>query len=74
MSVDFEADYNRVLEFLPDYVDTGILISDLQIRLSRGYSYCARLMDRLESEGYVSEYNGATPRKVFITAFGSRRK
>lgn len=57
--------YPLALTLLPQYEETGILINDLQRKLRRGYTLCALIMERLERDGFVSGYNGGTPRKVY---------
>lgn len=57
--------YPKVLTLLPRYEESGILVTDLQRRLLRGYTFCALVMERLENDGLVSECNGAKPRKVY---------
>lgn len=42
--------------------------SYLQRRLSIGYGRSSRIMDQLESKGYIAPTNGAKVRKVLITA------
>jgi S-DNA-T family DNA segregation ATPase FtsK/SpoIIIE len=40
--------------------------SYLQRKLSIGYSYACRLMDKLENEGIVGASRGSKPREVFV--------
>lgn len=61
---EIDALYPRVIALLPMYKESGILITDLQRKLRRGYIFCALIMERLEKNGLVTGYNGATPRKV----------
>jgi DNA segregation ATPase FtsK/SpoIIIE-like protein len=62
---EIDALYPKALSLLPQYKETGILITDLQRKLLKGYTICAMIMERMEKEGLVSGYNGATPRKVY---------
>jgi DNA segregation ATPase FtsK/SpoIIIE, S-DNA-T family len=59
--------YQEALEFL-DYFkkSTGeyISVSAIQRRFRIGYMKAARILDRMEKEGYVSEWDGANPRKI----------
>jgi S-DNA-T family DNA segregation ATPase FtsK/SpoIIIE len=54
----FEEAVKIVQEF--DYASASLL----QRRLSIGYTRAARLIDQLESEGYIEKGFGAKPRKV----------
>ncbi|QNR65252.1 DNA topoisomerase 3 [Paenibacillus peoriae] len=38
----------------------------LQRRIARGYTECARLIDRMEDEGIIGPYTGSSPRRVLI--------
>ena len=42
-------------------------ISYLQRRLSIGYSRAAKIIDQMESRGYISEAVGNKQREVYIT-------
>ncbi|MEP9408601.1 DNA translocase FtsK [Peribacillus frigoritolerans] len=63
---EIDALYPQVLAFLPKYKESGLLTTDLQRKLRRGYIFCALIMERLERDGFVSGYNGATARKVYL--------
>ncbi|MDX8288846.1 DNA translocase FtsK [Metabacillus indicus] len=41
-------------------------VSMLQRYFRIGYMASARMIDRMEEEGIVTEYNGATPRRVLV--------
>ncbi|WP_240416702.1 DNA topoisomerase 3 [Paenibacillus periandrae] len=41
-------------------------VSLLQRRLTVGYTVCAKLIDRMELEGFISPYKGNEPRKVLM--------
>ncbi|WP_260867113.1 DNA topoisomerase 3 [Paenibacillus sp. Y412MC10] len=43
-------------------------VSFLQRRILRGYTECAKLIDRMEYEGFISEYRGSEPRQILIDA------
>jgi S-DNA-T family DNA segregation ATPase FtsK/SpoIIIE len=45
----------------------GASTSSLQRRFKIGYNRAARLMDMLESNGFISGANGSKPREVLIT-------
>ena len=40
----------------------------MQRKLEIGYSRAAKLIDRMQSEGYVSPSDGSKPRTILITA------
>ncbi|WP_082067338.1 DNA translocase FtsK [Paenibacillus terrae] len=41
-------------------------VSFLQRRLVRGYTECAKLIDRMEQDGIIGPYLGSSPRRVLI--------
>jgi DNA segregation ATPase FtsK/SpoIIIE-like protein len=41
-------------------------VTKLQRSLSLGYVKVMDIIDRMESEGYIGEYIGSKPRKIFI--------
>ena len=41
-------------------------VSILQRRMRLGYTRAARIIDQLESEGYVGPYEGSKPRKILV--------
>lgn len=42
-------------------------VSLLQRRMTKGYTICSRMIDKMEMEGVVSPYEGNTPRRVLMT-------
>ncbi|GAA0848085.1 DNA topoisomerase 3 [Paenibacillus glucanolyticus] len=41
-------------------------VSILQRRIMRGYTECAKLIDRMEQEGIIGPYRGSEPRQILI--------
>jgi S-DNA-T family DNA segregation ATPase FtsK/SpoIIIE len=58
--------FYEVCEFIVD--QGGASTSSLQRRFKIGYNRAARLMDMLESQGFISGANGSKPREVLIKA------
>ena len=44
-----------------------VSISLLQRKLSIGYLYAGRLLERMEKDGYIGSFEGSMDRKIFIT-------
>lgn len=44
-----------------------VSVSFLQRKLGLGYTACANLIDRLETEGFIGPYDGTLPRRILIT-------
>jgi DNA segregation ATPase FtsK/SpoIIIE, S-DNA-T family len=57
--------FYEVCEFIVDH--GGASTSSLQRRFKIGYNRAARLMDMLETQGFISGSNGSKPREVLIT-------
>lgn len=57
------------MEALKHLLEAGhASVSLLQRRLNVGYPRAARLIDILQSHGYVGPHEGSKPRKLLITA------
>jgi DNA segregation ATPase FtsK/SpoIIIE, S-DNA-T family len=65
VSEDEDELFYEVCEFIVD--QGGASTSSLQRRFKIGYNRAARLMDMLESQGFISGANGSKPREVLIT-------
>jgi|GEM_PF-5618925 len=61
---DFEGTYQRAVEIVKETKQCSATM--LQRKLRCGYTYAARLIERMEQEGLVSPYRGAQPRDVYI--------
>ena len=57
--------YKKALKVVVD--ENSASISLLQRRLSIGYYLAGELIERMDEEGYIGPFNGATSRKVYIT-------
>lgn len=57
-----------LVEAVRTILDTGhASVSLLQRKLRVGYARAARLIDQMESRGYISGFEGSKPRKVLVT-------
>jgi S-DNA-T family DNA segregation ATPase FtsK/SpoIIIE len=56
--------FYEACEFIVD--QGGASTSSLQRRFKIGYNRAARLMDMLESQGFISGANGSKPREVLL--------
>ena len=45
----------------------NVSISMLQMTLKIGYARAGAIVEMMEEKGYISSFDGTTPRKVFIT-------
>lgn len=57
--------YKKALKVIVD--ENSASMSLLQRRLSIGYYVAGELIERMEEEGYIGPFNGASSRKVYIT-------
>ncbi len=65
---DSSGEDSKLIEAIELAVDSGkVSTSLLQRRIGVGYSRAAKLIDRMEELGYVSEADGNKPRKILIT-------
>ena len=49
-------------------------VSVLQRRLGLGYARAARMIDMMESEGIVGQFQGSKPRDILVTLEGYKGK
>lgn len=61
---DFEERYQEAVQIVKETKSCSVTI--LQRKMRIGYTYGARIVDRMEKEGLVSPYRGAQPREVYI--------
>ena len=64
-TVDMDALYKEALEVV--LAERAVSMSLLQRKLSIGYSKAGQLMERMEKDNYIEEFNGGSARKVLIT-------
>ncbi|MDD4123403.1 MAG: DNA translocase FtsK, partial [Bacilli bacterium] len=55
--------YKQILEFLQS--QNSVSVSYLQRKFTIGFPKAARIIDRLEEEGFVGPPNGSKPREVY---------
>lgn len=71
---DFEEDDELIVEAKEVLLQAGkASASFLQRRLRIGYARAARILDILESQGYIGPADGARPREVYASAQGNRK-
>lgn len=54
----------KLLDFYRGNTSSYVSVASIQRRFRIGYTSAAKIVDRLEDEGYVSKYYTGKPRKV----------
>ena len=73
--VDMRTDEELLVEAREAILDYGCgSVSLLQRKLQIGYGRAARLIDKLEEQGFIGPFEGSAPRKILVSHEGDGKK